>query len=48
MFRDAVAPQPSVVVLSLLIAPLLWMIAASFKTNVDIYDTGKAFVFSPT
>ncbi|MFI7709155.1 carbohydrate ABC transporter permease [Nonomuraea sp. NPDC049480] len=35
------------VVLSL-IAPLLWMIAASFKTNVDIYDTGKALVFSPT
>jgi multiple sugar transport system permease protein len=35
------------VVLSLL-APLLWMISASFKTNVDIYDTGKALVFSPT
>lgn len=31
-----------------LIAPLLWMIAASLKTNVDIYDTGKALVFSPT
>ncbi|MGI5290696.1 carbohydrate ABC transporter permease [Nonomuraea polychroma] len=35
------------VVLSLL-APLLWMVAASFKTNVDIYDPGKALVFSPT
>ncbi|MGR6319754.1 carbohydrate ABC transporter permease [Micromonospora soli] len=35
------------VVLSL-VAPLLWMIAASFKTNVDIYDTGKALIFSPT
>ncbi|WP_433519229.1 carbohydrate ABC transporter permease [Nonomuraea sp. CA-143628] len=35
------------VVLSLL-APLLWMIAASFKTNVDIYDPGKALAFSPT
>ncbi|MFE9955688.1 carbohydrate ABC transporter permease [Micromonospora sp. NPDC005299] len=35
------------VVLSL-VTPLLWMIAASFKTNVDIYDTGKALVFSPT
>ncbi|MEV4466479.1 carbohydrate ABC transporter permease [Micromonospora echinofusca] len=35
------------VVLSL-IAPLVWMVAASLKTNVDIYDTGKAFVFSPT
>ncbi|MEV4202372.1 carbohydrate ABC transporter permease [Micromonospora globbae] len=31
-----------------LIAPLLWMIAASFKTNVDIYDTAKTFSFSPT
>ncbi|MGC1214947.1 MAG: carbohydrate ABC transporter permease [Micromonospora sp.] len=37
-----------VVVVLALIAPLLWMIAASFKTNVDIYDTGKAVVFSPT
>ncbi len=35
------------VVLSL-VAPLLWMVAASFKTNVDIYDSEKAFVFSPT
>ncbi|MET7331133.1 carbohydrate ABC transporter permease [Nonomuraea sp. NPDC005650] len=35
------------VVLALL-APLLWMVAASFKTNVDIYDPGKALVFSPT
>ncbi|MEV1328008.1 carbohydrate ABC transporter permease [Micromonospora costi] len=37
----------AVVVIALL-APLLWMIAASFKTNVDIYDSGKAFAFSPT
>ncbi|TDB74030.1 carbohydrate ABC transporter permease [Micromonospora sp. KC723] len=37
----------AVVVFSL-VAPLLWMVAASFKTNVDIYDTGKAFAFSPT
>lgn len=37
----------TVVVIALL-APLLWMVAASFKTNVDIYDTGKALVFSPT
>lgn len=36
-----------VVVISLL-APLVWMIAASLKTNVDIYDTSKALVFSPT
>ena len=37
----------AVVVLAL-VAPLVWMIAASFKTNVDIYDTSKALVFSPT
>ncbi len=37
----------AVVVISLM-APLLWMVAASFKTNVDIYDTDKAFAFSPT
>ncbi|MET7373336.1 carbohydrate ABC transporter permease [Micromonospora arida] len=37
-----------VVVVFALMAPLLWMIAASFKTNVDIYDTAKAFVFSPS
>jgi multiple sugar transport system permease protein len=37
----------AVVVVSLL-APLIWMVAASFKTNVDIYDTSKALIFSPT
>ncbi|HEX7746365.1 MAG TPA: carbohydrate ABC transporter permease [Micromonosporaceae bacterium] len=36
-----------VVVLSLL-APLIWMMAASLKTNVDIYDASKTLVFSPT
>ncbi|MGW0505654.1 carbohydrate ABC transporter permease [Micromonospora sp. NPDC003241] len=36
-----------VVVLSL-VAPLIWMVAASFKTNVDIYDSSKALVFTPT
>ena len=36
-----------VVVLSL-IAPLVWMVLASFKTNVDIYDTSKAVFFHPT
>lgn len=29
------------------IAPLLWMLLASFKTNVDIHDTTKSFFFSP-
>lgn len=37
----------TVVVLAL-VAPLVWMVAAAFKTNVDIYDPGKALVFSPT
>ncbi|WP_433384493.1 carbohydrate ABC transporter permease [Micromonospora sp. KLBMP9576] len=37
-----------VLVVLALIAPLVWMVAASLKTNVDIYDTDKAFVFSPT
>ena len=35
------------VVLGLLM-PLIWMVAASLKTNVDIYDTSKALLFSPT
>ena len=32
----------------LFIAPLLWMLVASFKTNVDIYDSGKTVLFTPT
>ncbi len=32
----------------LFIAPLLWMLVASFKTNVDIYDSGKTLLFTPT
>jgi len=30
------------------VAPLLWMLLASFKTNVDIYDPSKIFAFAPT
>jgi multiple sugar transport system permease protein len=37
-----------IVVVFAFIAPLLWMLVASFKTNVDIYDAGKSFVFTPT
>ncbi|MER7457897.1 carbohydrate ABC transporter permease [Micromonospora sp. NPDC126480] len=37
-----------VVVVFALVAPLLWMVAASLKTNVDIYDPAKTFAFSPT
>jgi len=37
-----------IVVVLFLLAPLFWMLLASLKTNVDIYDTAKAFIFSPT
>ena len=37
-----------VAVVLFLVAPLFWMLLASFKTNVDIYDTGKSFFFTPT
>lgn len=30
------------------IAPLAWMLLASLKTNVDIYDASKTIVFDPT
>jgi len=30
------------------IAPLVWMVLASLKTSVDIYDPSKAFAFTPT
>jgi multiple sugar transport system permease protein len=30
------------------VAPLLWMLSASFKSNVDIYDPGKVLAFTPT
>ncbi len=36
------------VVVVILVAPLFWMLLASFKTNVDIYDSSKAVFFSPT
>lgn len=35
-------------VVLLFIAPLVWMLIASFKTNVDIYDASKTFLFTPT
>ncbi|GMA38760.1 carbohydrate ABC transporter permease [Mobilicoccus caccae] len=35
-------------VVVILVAPLGWMVLASLKTNVDIYDASKAFVFTPT
>lgn len=36
------------VVVLVLLAPLVWMVTASLKTNVDIYDVSKAVVFEPT
>lgn len=36
------------VVVLVLLAPLAWMVSASLKTNVDIYDVTKAVVFDPT
>lgn len=37
----------ALVVLTFL-APIVWMVLASFKTNVDIYNSEAAFVFTPT
>ncbi|MBG0740388.1 carbohydrate ABC transporter permease [Paeniglutamicibacter antarcticus] len=37
-----------ILVVIVFIAPLAWMLLASFKTNVDIYDAGKSIIFSPT
>lgn len=37
-----------VAVVVIFVAPLLWMLLASFKTNVDIYDPSKSLVFTPT
>ena len=37
-----------ILVVLLLLAPLAWMVLASFKTNVDIYDAAKSLVFTPT
>ena len=32
----------------IMVAPIVWMVLNSFKTNVDIYDVHKAFNFEPT
>ncbi len=36
------------VVVLLFVAPLVWMVVASLKTNVDIYDASKTIIFKPT
>jgi multiple sugar transport system permease protein len=37
-----------VLVVLAFILPIVWMVLAAFKTNVDIYDASKTIVFSPT
>ncbi|MFY9633853.1 MAG: carbohydrate ABC transporter permease, partial [Cellulosimicrobium cellulans] len=37
-----------IAVVLFLLAPLAWMLMASFKTNVDIYDSAKSIIFTPT
>jgi len=36
-----------VMIVVIFIGPLLWMLLSSFKTNVDIQNTSKAFIFDP-
>lgn len=36
------------IVILIFLVPLLWMVASSFKQNVDIQDTSKVFAFTPT
>ena len=35
-------------VVLMLVLPIVWMVLAAFKTNVDIYDAAKTVVFTPT
>ncbi|WP_168628117.1 MULTISPECIES: carbohydrate ABC transporter permease [unclassified Cryobacterium] len=37
-----------VLVVITFVAPIIWMLLASFKTNVDIYNPAAAFNFTPT
>ncbi|WP_157156864.1 carbohydrate ABC transporter permease [Diaminobutyricimonas sp. LJ205] len=50
--KSAAYPAFRVIMLAVIVltfvAPLAWMVLASFKTNVDIYNPESAFVFSPT
>ena len=31
-----------------LVLPIVWMVLAALKTNVDIYDASKTLIFTPT
>jgi multiple sugar transport system permease protein len=37
-----------VLVVLFLVLPIVWMVLAAFKTNVDIYDVAKTIAFLPT
>ncbi|MGA4670710.1 carbohydrate ABC transporter permease [Propionibacteriaceae bacterium Y1923] len=37
-----------IAIIFFLLAPLVWMVIASFKTTVQIFDTENIFAFSPT
>jgi len=37
-----------VLVAIVFLAPVVWMVLASFKTNVDIYNPEASFIFTPT
>jgi multiple sugar transport system permease protein len=37
-----------ILIVVVFVAPLIWMLIASFKTNVDIYDASKTIFFTPT
>ncbi|MGZ8771189.1 MAG: carbohydrate ABC transporter permease [Aeromicrobium sp.] len=37
-----------ILVVLVFLAPLAWMLLASLKTNVDIYNVSKSFIFTPT
>ena len=37
-----------VLVVLFLVLPIVWMVLAAFKTNVDIYDVAKTIAFMPT
>ncbi len=41
-------PVAITVVVIVFLVPLLWMVLASLKTNVDIHDVHRSFNFSPT
>lgn len=36
------------VIILMFLGPIVWMVLASFKHNVQIYDSSQAFIFQPT